>query len=293
MSTADGPLPPQAAPACPSCGAALDGHFCRACGQRAPAADDFTARRFFGAAWREVSDGDSRTLQTLRALLVPGELTRAFTAHEWRRYLPPLRLYLIVSGVFFLACWDVYYPYMSAQLDPALWLPQIPPDKHELALAAWKDPQLAARASDFTAVLRFAGVLALGAVVALLQRGRRQPFGVHLVFATHYYVFDYALFTLVAPLFVLALAPGLTLANQLAMAALTLCLLVWAILATRRVYARGLAGAIGAGLAIIAADLLLSSLSGQFGVGLALGIGMGEQEALREAASAAGARAGG
>lgn len=279
--------------ACPSCGALIDGRFCAACGQRAPAADDFTARRFFGAAWRELSDGDSRTLRTLRALLVPGELTRAFAAHEWRRYLPPLRLYLVVSGVFFLLCWDTYHQMASAQLDPKLWLAQVPPDKHEAALAAWKDPRVADRASDLTALLRFLGVLAMGAVVALLQHGLRRPFGMHLVFATHYYVFDYLLFTLAAPLFVLLPRIGHAHAAAPAIWVLTLLLFAWAVTATRRVYARGWAGALGAGVAILLADLMISSLAGQVGFGLAIGLGIAEQQQLIDAAAAAAAPAAG
>ena len=276
-----------AAPACPTCAAPVAGRYCARCGQRAPAVDDFTLRRFLATAWTELTDGDARTLATLRALLVPGELTRAFAAHEWRRYLPPLRLYLIASGVFFLLCWDTYYRFMSAGVDPNLLVAQVPPDKQALALAALKDPSLVERSSDYTALLRFLGVLAMGAFVALLQRGRRQPFGVHLVFATHYYVADYALFTLATPLFLL-LADGSATVHLPLVGGLTLLLLVYAVLATRRVYVRGWPGALGAGVAILLVDLLLSSLAGQLGFELAIGMGMAEQEKLLQTAAGGG-----
>ena len=252
---------------CPTCGAPLTGTFCAGCGQRAPAADDFSVRRFFRAVTREVGDGDSRSWRTLRNVLNPGELTRAFLAREWRRYLPPLRLYLVLSGVFFLAAWDPYYAMQAEQLR-ALPAEQIPEDVR----AVLTDPRLAGAASDWTALLRFLGVLLFALAVALLHVRRRLPLGAHLVFATHYYCADYLIFTLAAPLIVLLAHYGLGDYRMLVVGACMLALLAWMLLALQRVYRRGWISALLVGLALFAVDMLLSQLAGGFGSGIAAGI---------------------
>ena len=87
---------------CNNCGAPLSGPFCHICGQRD---DDF--KRPFWMLLREILDNvfsaDSRLIKTLILLvLVPGGLTRAFIDGRRARFVPPLRLYITVSIVFFV-----------------------------------------------------------------------------------------------------------------------------------------------------------------------------------------------
>src|SRR5690606_2201867 len=202
---------------------------------RAPTTEDFTVRRFFGALRRELGDGDSRSWNTLRNVLVPGELTRAFMARQWQRYLPPLRLYLVLSGVFFLVAWDAYYALQVEQIRAAP-AGEVP----EQVRAVLENSSVAQNASDFTALARFAGVLFMALWLAVLHWRRRQPLGAHLVFATHYYCADYVLFTLVVPL--LWLLPVLGVQHQYAqfvVLAPMLVLLAWTVLALRRVHQAG------------------------------------------------------
>ena len=100
---------------CRSCDAPLDGDYCAHCGQPRPRDDDFSLRRQAAEAWAELSDTDSRLWRSLLGLLVPGRLTRAWLDHDWSRHLPPLRLYLIASGVYFLLAWDVGFQ-LNAEL---------------------------------------------------------------------------------------------------------------------------------------------------------------------------------
>jgi len=87
---------------CLNCGAALTGPYCAACGQR----DDrhlHSLRHFLAEAFEGLTHADSRLWRTLWPLLVrPGFLTREFFAGRRQRYLPPFRLYIVVSLVFFL-----------------------------------------------------------------------------------------------------------------------------------------------------------------------------------------------
>ncbi|MBV6418772.1 MAG: hypothetical protein CMLOHMNK_03732 [Steroidobacteraceae bacterium] len=87
---------------CLNCGAELTGPYCAACGQR----DDrhlHSLRHFLGEAFEGLTHADSRLWRTLWLLLArPGFLTREFFAGRRQRYLPPFRLYIVVSLVFFL-----------------------------------------------------------------------------------------------------------------------------------------------------------------------------------------------
>ena len=98
-ATAD--IPP-AAPRCDNCGAAVAGCYCASCGQRREA-PVHSLWHFTQVAAEDLTHADSRLWRTLGALLGrPGYLTREFLAGRRARYLPPVRLYLVLSVVFFL-----------------------------------------------------------------------------------------------------------------------------------------------------------------------------------------------
>lgn len=87
---------------CSNCNVTLTGPFCHICGQK----DDDLDRPIW-TLLREILDDtfstDSRLLKTLFLLvLVPGGLTRAFRMGRRARFVPPLRLYFVVSIMFFL-----------------------------------------------------------------------------------------------------------------------------------------------------------------------------------------------
>lgn len=87
---------------CEDCGAELHGHYCSNCGQ---VAVDY--RRSFRHVIADVAESflnwDSKFTKTLGLLLLsPGWLTNQFVAGRRTRYLHPLRVYLLVSIVFFL-----------------------------------------------------------------------------------------------------------------------------------------------------------------------------------------------
>jgi uncharacterized protein DUF3667 len=97
------PEPPQPLTlVCANCHSALAGEYCAACGQRHEP-HVHTVAHFAGEALESVSHADSRLWRTLWYLLArPGFLTREFFAGRRVRYLPPFRLYLVISLVFFL-----------------------------------------------------------------------------------------------------------------------------------------------------------------------------------------------
>jgi hypothetical protein len=87
---------------CGNCAAPVLGKYCGQCGQ---AVD--THRRsvlhLLHDLLTDIASFDSRVLRTIGALfLKPGELPTAFREGRTQRYVPPIRLYLFVSLIFFL-----------------------------------------------------------------------------------------------------------------------------------------------------------------------------------------------
>lgn len=89
-------------PDCLNCGTPLRGQYCGNCGQR--------ARNRLISLWELLQDAfgdlfelDSRLWRTLIPLLIrPGKLTRDYLEGRRARYMPPFRMYLVLSVIFFV-----------------------------------------------------------------------------------------------------------------------------------------------------------------------------------------------
>jgi Protein of unknown function (DUF3667) len=89
--------------ACANCGASLQGEYCPQCGQSRS-----ELKRPVIGLFTDALDGiftwDGRLFSTYRALFArPGQVARDFMDGKRRRFTPPVRLYLIVSLIFFAA----------------------------------------------------------------------------------------------------------------------------------------------------------------------------------------------
>ena len=94
---------PRSAPVtrCLNCNAVLNGVYCSECGQRMQLRR-LTMGALFNDFLHDLTDLDSRVWRTLIALLTkPGKLTNEFIAGRRTLYLPPFRLYLVLSLIFF------------------------------------------------------------------------------------------------------------------------------------------------------------------------------------------------
>src|SRR5210317_1453093 len=126
MSTSAAKLPDH--PDCLNCGTALRGQYCGECGQRA------TSRLI--SLWELLRDGfgdlmdlDSRLWRTLTPLLVrPGKLTLDYLQGRRARYMPPFRMYLVLSVIFFVVAF--FDPEDDLSL---LFEPEPPPTPEEVA----------------------------------------------------------------------------------------------------------------------------------------------------------------
>jgi hypothetical protein len=88
---------------CLNCGSALSSKFCPECGQKNK---DYslTFKDFFSDFLEELLDVDSRVLRSLKLLFTkPGFLTSEYVRGRRVRYIPPVRIYLVASVLFFLS----------------------------------------------------------------------------------------------------------------------------------------------------------------------------------------------
>jgi len=100
MTRPDAQLPDY--PDCLNCGTELRGQYCGNCGQRA-------SNRLISLweltrdAFGDLFEIDSRLWRTLIPLLIrPGTLTKDYLEGRRARYMPPFRMYLVLSVVFFV-----------------------------------------------------------------------------------------------------------------------------------------------------------------------------------------------
>ena len=90
------------AEACLNCGAILGGQYCGNCGQRG-ASRLISIWELLKDAFGDLLELDSRLWRTLIPLMIrPGQLTRDYLRGRRARYMPPFRMYLVLSIVFFL-----------------------------------------------------------------------------------------------------------------------------------------------------------------------------------------------
>jgi Protein of unknown function (DUF3667) len=87
---------------CKNCDAVLLGRFCANCSQAADVHVP-TTRELLHELLEGITHSDSRLWRTLTTLwFKPGKLTQEFVAGRRAAYLPPFRLYLVLSIIFFL-----------------------------------------------------------------------------------------------------------------------------------------------------------------------------------------------
>jgi hypothetical protein len=120
-------LPPQEeSHNCPECAAPLVGEYCHRCGEKLPDAHDLTMKHFFHHGLHELTHFDSKIFRTVKALLFrPGLLTVEYLAGRRKRYVLPLRLFLVIFALnFFLytrpgvALYDVRFITSTPQSKP-------------------------------------------------------------------------------------------------------------------------------------------------------------------------------
>ena len=187
---------------CPSCGQPRPARYCGECGERTPAADELSFSGFIRSLSEEflpfLDSQDERPLKRMGGRVYrtaytlirwPGRLTADYVAGRRRPYMKPIQVYLLVALVFFIFGHNYFqynlqeYEYVPGLGDTA-GLIEAAAAERGLTVAQYQqlfDARLEAHKKTMIALL--IPLFALG----LVPLYRRQPFGKHLIFATHYF----------------------------------------------------------------------------------------------------------
>jgi hypothetical protein len=259
-----------AADVCPNCGAARAGEYCQDCGQRRTRPEHLTVRYFLKNLFGELTELDSKIFRTLTALLFrPGHLTAEYLADRKERYVAPVKLYLIISAVFFLLAWDAMLEIANFRQemlsDPSFQNLPLPGNVgQDIFFPRWFE-----KAGDYSAFTRFASVIGLGLCLAVLYLGMRRFYVEHLIFAFHYYAFDFAFFSILIWLLrLLQTASGVRAPPWIVNAGI-LVLFWYGFAALRRVYRESAAKTLLKSLALIIFDTVLSTIGTIIAMGAA------------------------
>lgn len=255
---------------CPNCGTARAGEYCQECGQRRTRPEHLTVAYFLKNLFGELTELDSKIFRTLIALMFrPGHLTAEYLADRKERYVSPVKLYLFISAIFFLLAWDAMLDisnFAEAMMsNPSFKNIPLPPNVEQEVFLQ----RLFEKAGDYSAFTRFASVIVLGLCLAVLYLGMRRYYVEHLIFAFHYYAFDFAFFSL----FVLSVrlfqgVSGIR-APPWILNLGYLVMLWYSFAALRRVYRESAPKTLLKTLALLFLDTLLTSIGTMFALGVA------------------------
>ena len=230
---------------CTNCGADSADVYCARCGEKQPGHHDLGVSHFAHEVFHELAHVDSKFFTTLRDLVAkPGFLTQEYFAGRKSRYIPPLRLFLVLFALQFLA-FTVYTPAAMytvakiAKFDKAGALTKLierASVKRHLTPEEFEQ-RIDDRWHKNYTLLQLLNILGFALVLKLLYL--RRYLAEHLVFAAHFLAFSYIV-TLVVdwPIYAVAgFQPGPV---QKAVSATTICIaLVYLFIAQRRFYGSG------------------------------------------------------
>src|SRR4051812_8227385 len=239
MTTLDAPLIP-----CTNCGAA-SADYCTSCGERQPGHHDLSVTHFAHDVVHEFVHLDSKLFRTLRDLVTkPGFLAEEYFAGRKSRYIAPLRLFLTLFALQFLA-FTAYRPAALytvgsfERFDKAGALTRLV-EKRAVKLHLTREEfeqRLDERWHKNYSLLQLLNILGVALVLKMLHW--RRYLAEHLVFAAHFLAFSYIV-TLVINFPIYAIAgfrPG---PLQQSLSAITITImLVYLFFAQRRFYRDG------------------------------------------------------
>jgi Protein of unknown function (DUF3667) len=232
---------PTAATTCPECATLLSGKFCHLCGARRVDHHEYTLRHFFSHLVHEVTHLDSKLFGTVRVLITkPGLLVADYLAGRRRRYVSPLRLFLVVFTLhLFLytafkttALYDASFFVHADKTGAVNKLFDKLANKRHVSREV-VDEQITERWHKGANFLQFGDVFAFALVVGVLFITRKRYFVEHLMFSLNINTFMLGLGILSWPYYYWRGGIG----AQLPIFTLSFCLIsTYLFFAARRVY---------------------------------------------------------
>lgn len=231
---------------CTNCGAENVEVFCAHCGEKQPGHHDLAVNHFAHDVVHEVVHLDGKLFRTLRDLVTkPGLLTVEYFAGRKKRYITPLRLFITLFALQFLA-FTAYKPAAifsiekMAQYEGAGKLREMigkKAVKHQMNAEQLAE-RIDARWQRNLSLLQFVNILGVALVLKLIYLRRKRFLVEHLVFAAHYYSFVYVVLLLTWPIYAtIGFVPG---PRQQVMSAIHILIdIVYLYFALRRFYGQG------------------------------------------------------
>ncbi len=202
---------------CTNCGDPQIAVYCANCGERQPGHHDLTVKHFLHEVFHELAHVDGKLFRTLRELLFrPGQLTTEYFAGQKQRSIPPLRLFLTLFALQFLA----YTAYKPAAIYSIGTMRKFDTGGNLTRLLDRKaakehltHDEMAGRIDEHfhhnLSMLQLANIAGIAIVLKLLYLRRKRALVEHLVFAAHYLSFSYIVTLLIWPVYaVMGFAPG-------------------------------------------------------------------------------------
>lgn len=234
--------------------------YCSRCGEKRISRHDLSIRHYL-AEWVEtITHLDSKVLRAVWVLLRwPGMLSTEYFAGRRVRYVAPLRLFVLLSIVYFFS--NSIFPYnaFTTPLATQLHMNDFYPGFAAAQVASTMQhkgldyPSLEhaynARTEILSKTMVFALIPVFATVFSLLLAGKRRYFSEHLVVATHFWSFALLLIGVFIPLLMAAVgwlgglvgvAPGVLNADIVPTTVLQLGFAAYLFVMLRRVYALGI-----------------------------------------------------
>lgn len=205
---------------CPNCRSLLVGEYCHQCGQK----KDLRLRnafKIFFEGFSEMFEYDSRVRQTFFPLMFkPGFLSSDWVAGRRARYVQPVRLYLFISVVFFIAfsivtdadteairsAFNVDIGEENAQREPPTvdipWLaPETNDEFADKLLALQERPEVFVnQARQLAPQMMFVLLPLFALLLRILYPFAKRYYVEHLILAVHTHTFLFLSFTLLIAL---------------------------------------------------------------------------------------------
>ncbi len=189
---------------CRSCGAAIEGHYCPSCGEPAVHADDLAVSHLWHDFLHEFTHLDGKIWRTIKALLIqPGLLTTEYWSGRRGLWVRPLRLYLVISALTLLLAPNAAGPLgMRAGMkgEGNIIFGTQP---FRTGISPVSD-EFNHRIQSVYLWTRYLSLAGFAAASLLLARKKQPYYGAHLIFAMHFYSFEYLLSGLMVRTFPMA-----------------------------------------------------------------------------------------
>lgn len=220
--------------------------YCARCGEKQPHHHDLTVGHFAHEVFHELVHLDSKLFRTLRELVSrPGELTVAYFGGRKARYIAPLRLFLTLFALQFLA-YTAYKPVAIYSVDGLAKFDVSGKFSKALDRAAAKKKipveqlreRLDHRWQKNMSLLNLVNLAGIALVLKALYLRHKRYLAEHLVFAAHFMCFVYLLSLATFPLY-LIFGIGRSTFNFVLMFVSLAILCVYLYFALRRYYGQG------------------------------------------------------